>query len=194
VLPRSDLPDGPVLIGGTISSNPAVAELETLLGSQGSDLNFGNLLLVPIEDSLLYVRPLYVEATSNPVPELEKVIVVYEGEVAVEDTLRESLVAIFDDAPDTLEDLTDEPATTDGGSPPQGEEPPPDDTPPVDPGTDVPALLAAAADAFDQAQDALDDGDLGLYQERVAEAQQFVERAQAAAGATTPTTSEDTTA
>ena len=194
VLPRSDLPDGPVLIGGTISSNPAVAQLETLLGSQGSDLNFGNLLLVPIEDSLLYVRPLYVEATSNPVPELEKVVVVYEGEVAVEDTLRESLVAIFDDAPDTLEDLTEEPEATEPAPLPEGQEPPPEDTPPVDPGTDVPALLAAAADAFDQAQDALDDGDLGLYQERVAAAQEFVERAQAAAGATTSTTSEDTTA
>jgi uncharacterized membrane protein (UPF0182 family) len=184
-----------VLIGGTISSNPTVAELETLLGTQGSDLEFGNLLLVPIEDSLLYVRPLYVAATSNPVPELERVIVVYEGEVAVSETLRGALIQIFDDAPDTLEDRASDDEETE--VPPVGEPvDPPDATPPEEPGDDVPSLLAAAAAAFDEAQAALEDGDLGLYQDKVADAQELVERAQAAAASagTTTTTSEDTTA
>ena len=192
VLPRSELPEGPVLIGGTISSNPQVAELQTLLGQEGSDLEYGNLLLVPMDESILYVRPLYVSATSNPVPELERVIVVYEGEVAVEPTLRESLEALFGSAPETLESAGGDDATL--VDPPQegGEEPPPSD--PVEPDADVPSLLAAAADAFDEAQAALDDGDLGLYQEKVAEAQDLVERAQELAGSTTPTTPEDATA
>ena len=194
VLPRSELPEGPVLIGGTISSNPQVAELQTLLGQEGSDLEYGNLLLVPMEESILYVRPLYVSATSNPVPELERVIVVYEGEVAVEATLRESLEALFGSAPETLESE----AADDGGTEPV--EPPPADgeepaTPePVEPDADVPALLAAAADAFDEAQAALDDGDLGLYQEKVAEAEGLVQRAQELVDTTTSTTLEDASA
>ena len=194
VLPRSELPEGPVLIGGTISSNPQVAELQTLLGQEGSDLEYGNLLLVPVEESILYVRPLYVSATSNPVPELERVIVVYEGEVAVEPTLRESLEALFGSAPETLESDAVTGDDPDLADPPQedGEAPPPAE--PVEPGADVPSLLAAAADAFDEAQAALDDGDLGLYQEKVAEAQGLVERAQEVAGTTTSTVPEDTTA
>jgi uncharacterized membrane protein (UPF0182 family) len=193
VLPRSNLPDGPALVGGTISSDPDVASLQTLLGQEGSDLSFGNLLLIPIAESILYVRPLYVESTSTRTPELERVIVVYEGQVAVTPTLRESLVELFDDAPQTLEDRTPvgEEAPADGE--PSEEEPTPTE-PPVDPGDDVPGLLAAAAAAFDDAQAALDEGDLGLYQEKVSEAEDFVERAQALAGSTTPTTTEDATA
>ncbi len=196
VMPRSDLPDGPVLIGGTISANPAVAELQTLLGQEGSDLQYGNLLLVPIDESLLYVRPLYVAATSNPVPELERVILVYNGEVAVAETLQEGLVEIFGDAPETLEDDPEPDGEDEPLTPPEDGEPAPEPDPPVDPGTDVSALLAAAATAFDEAQAALESGDLGLYQEKVSEAAAFVERAQAAAGSPTgtTTTTTDTTA
>ncbi len=196
VLPRSNLPEGPVLIGGTISSNPEVAELQTLLGQEGSDLEYGNLLLIPIDESIMYVRPLYVSATSNPVPELERVIVVYEGNVAVEATLQESLVSLFGSAPETLEAVQDE-AGEEPDDPPaeDDEEDPPTTTPPVEPGDDVPSLLAAAARAFDDATAALEDGDLGLYQEKVGEAEGFVARAQSAAGAsTTTTTAEDATA
>ena len=200
VLPRSNLPEGPVLIGGTIASNPNVAELQTLLGQEGSDLQYGNLLLVPMDESILYVRPLYVSATSNPVPELERVIVVYEGAVAVEPTLRESLIALFGSAPETLEAVGPAVDNGTGGQepvdPPAGEQPTPTTVPPADPGDDVPSLLAAAAAAFDEAQVALDDGDLGLFQAKVAEAKAFVDRAAAAAGGTTTTTTttEDSTA
>ncbi|MDQ3385568.1 MAG: UPF0182 family protein [Actinomycetota bacterium] len=194
VLPRSELPEGPVLIGGTIASNPQVAALQTLLGQEGSDLEYGNLLLVPMEESILYVRPLYVSATSNPVPELERVIVVYEGEVAVEPTLRESLEALFGSAPETLESDVAEGDDTEPADPPQEDGGEPSPAEPVEPGADVPSLLAAAADAFDDAQAALGDGDLGLYQEKVAEAQELVERAQEVVSTTTSTTPEDATA
>ena len=199
VMPRDDLPDGPSLIGGTISAAPAVSRLQTLLGTEGSELAFGNLLVVPVEQELLYVRPLYVAATSNPVPELERVIVVYDGKVEVSETLRGALVAIFGDAPDTLEDTVD--TLQDPVGPPVDGE---DDgellepvTPDVVPGVpeDVPSLLAAAAQAFDEAQIALDDGDLGRYQERVAEAEDLVDQASEAAGEPTTTTApEDVTA
>ena len=194
VLPRSNLPDGPALIGGTISSDPEVAQLQTLLGQEGSDLSYGNLLLIPIEESILYVRPLYVESTSSRTPELERVIVVYQGEVAVAPTLRESLVELFDDAPQTLEDTSPVEGEDEEDPPPGDEEVDPPAEPPVDPGDDVAALLAAAATAFDEAQEALDEGDLGLYQEKVAEAAAFVDRAQGLAGSTTPTTTADATA
>ncbi|CAN5246011.1 UPF0182 family protein [soil metagenome] len=116
VMPRSDLPDGPGLVAGTISADTAVSQLETLLGQEGSELRFGNLILVPIEQSLLYVRPVYVVADQNPVPLLRRVIVEFEGQVAVDETLRQALAGLppFADVPETLDEGGDDP------SPPAG--------------------------------------------------------------------------
>ena len=55
----------------------------------------GNVLVIPIQQSLLYVRPLYVQSTQNPVPQLRKVIVVYADQAAMGDTLQEALTQLF---------------------------------------------------------------------------------------------------
>jgi uncharacterized membrane protein (UPF0182 family) len=176
VMPRGNLPDGPGIVAATMSSDPAVSELETLLGQQGSDLIFGNLIIVPIEQSLLYVRPVYVESESTRIPELERVIVSYEGRVVLRNTLQQALTDLFGDAPDTLEEPSD---GTGSGSEPDA--------------LTVDELLANAVDAFDEAQRALADGDLGTYQEKVNEARRFIEQAQTASGGGTSTSSTTTT-
>ncbi len=95
VMPTDNLPPGPGIVASNMSSDADVAALQTLLGQKGSDLLFGSLLVVPIEQSLLYVRPVYVEATSNPVPQLERVVVDYNGTVVVQPTLAEALQQLF---------------------------------------------------------------------------------------------------
>jgi uncharacterized membrane protein (UPF0182 family) len=177
VMPRGKLPDGPSIVAGTMQSDPAVSELETLLGTQGSKLLYGNLIMVPIEQSLLYVRPVYTEAESTNVPTLQRVIVEFNGEVAVKDTLEEALSALFGDSPSTGEE---QPST------------------PSDPGDDddatVAELLAKAATAFTDADAALRDGDLGEYQEKVREGRNYVEQARrASSGGSTSTTTTTTT-
>jgi uncharacterized membrane protein (UPF0182 family) len=166
VMPRGDLPDGPRIVAATIGNDPEVSELETLLGQAGSDLLFGNLVLVPIAESLLFVQPIYVESESTRIPELERVIVSFEWEVALEDTLEEALAALFGDAPETGEQQSGE-----------GEDPDEADVPTVE------ELLAEAAQLLADAQRALDeDGDLGAYQELVDEARAKLEEAQRRAG------------
>lgn len=159
VMPRGNLPDGPALVAATMQQDTKVSELQTLLGQQGSNLIFGNLILVPINQSLLYVRPVYTEATSTSVPELKRVIVEFEGNVAVENTLQEALADLFGNAPPTGEQTS-----------PTGNQPPP-------PNEDVAALLDKAAAAFSDADKALRDGDLGTYQQKTKEGANYVEQA-----------------
>jgi uncharacterized protein len=172
-MPTSDLPDGPGIAASTIQADETVSELENLLGRGGSEVRYGNLLLVPIDQALLYVQPFYVvaEGEARELPLLERVIVVFGDDVVIEDTLAEALERLFGQQADTQEDPnapTDEPSA-------DGEEPPSDAT--ADPDAEAGELLAEAQGLFDEAQDALTEGDLGTYQERVEEAQQLVSQA-----------------
>ena len=93
-MPSNNLPPSPTLVASTMTSDPQVAGLQTLLGVRGggSEVLFGNLIVVPLEQSLLYVRPVYVQTTgeNNP-PLLRKVIVLYQNQVQVADTLPQAL-------------------------------------------------------------------------------------------------------
>src|SRR3546814_13730241 len=87
----------------------------TLLGSrsQGSQVDYGSLTAIPIDGGLIYVRPFYVTSQQAPVPGLERVIVYFEGQVVIRETLQEGLEVIFGEAPATLEE--DAPDTGDAG-------------------------------------------------------------------------------
>ncbi|MEY2402615.1 MAG: uncharacterized protein QOD38_166, partial [Acidimicrobiaceae bacterium] len=114
IMPGDRLPPSPTLVASTMSSDTAVSSLQTLLGinTGGSRLLFGNLLIVPIEHSLLYVRPVYVQAAgdNNP-PLLRKVVVEFKDQVAVADTLAQALKQFpqFGDLP--VEGATTTPTT-----------------------------------------------------------------------------------
>ncbi len=187
-MPSSNLPPGPALAAATMSSDPAVSELETLLGIRegGSELLTGNMLLVPIEDSLLYVRPVYVQAEQNRLPLLRKVIVEYKNDVSVADTLREALAGLeaFEEIPPSIEEdvVDDEPG------------PPPDDGEPAPPAEEetVAELLAQAEELFAEVDTALREGDLAAYQRAVDEARELVRRALEESGGTVPPESSQT--
>lgn len=180
VMPRSRSVDGPTLVDGKINQEPAVSREITLLGTRGagSKVLNGNLLVVPVENSLLYIRPLYVEAEGNPIPELKKVVVVYGNRVVAGDTLRQALAGIFGEAPETREEGQQAP-------PPQG---PPPGGPAVSP--TVASLLDQALAAYQRAQDALRAGDLAAYQREIDQMNKLVAdaRRQAAPEASPPTT------
>jgi uncharacterized membrane protein (UPF0182 family) len=160
VMPRGDLPAGPVIAAAAIGADSEVSPLQTLLSGKGSTASFGNLILIPIKQSLLYVRPFYVESDQSEIPELRKVIVFFNGRVTVADTLKEALEDLFGDAPETLEQQ------------PSGGGDQPTDAVTVD------GLLTKAVTAFEEAQKALDEGDLGTYQDKINEARGYIEQAQ----------------
>ena len=90
--PPSSNFDGPALAEERIRNDEEVASLQTLLSQRGSSVLFGELLLVPIEDSILYVRPMYVQAEGDStVPELERVIVAVGERVVMANSLQEAL-------------------------------------------------------------------------------------------------------
>ena len=71
--------DGPGLITNAIRSNPTISSELTLLNQQGSNVELGEVVVVPIDQTLLYVQPVYVESSANQIPTLKDVVVVYNG-------------------------------------------------------------------------------------------------------------------
>ncbi|MDQ1439156.1 MAG: uncharacterized protein QOK43_2785 [Acidimicrobiaceae bacterium] len=178
VMPRDIQVDGPLLVHARMLSNSAVSEAISLLGRTSSEVRMGNLLVLPIGDSLLYVRPMYVLASANKVPELQRVIVVSGTKVVMGRTLSEALTLSFGSAPPTLEeDRSGVDGVTPGPSPPQ-----PGVGGPA-PNATVQQLLDQAQAAYDAAKAALAKGDLGEYQRQVNLMADLINRARTSSGA-----------
>lgn len=93
--PKQRLVYGPEQIEALINQDPVISQQISLWNRQGSRAIQGNLLIIPVEQSLLYVEPLYLEATQNKLPILARVIVAYENRIAMAQTLAQALQAIF---------------------------------------------------------------------------------------------------
>ncbi len=177
VMPRGVPVDGPAIVNARIQQEPEISSIITLLSRAGSRVLQGNLVIIPVEESLLYVRPLYVEAEGTRVPELKQVIVAYGDRVVMRDTLQDALVELFGEAPDTLEEGLEPDEIIEGERP----DTPAPATPPVD--ADILTVvehLEAAEQAFAEADAALRNGDLAEYQRKNAEAREHLRRARAA--------------
>lgn len=93
--PKQVLIYGTEQIEALINQDPIISQQISLWNTQGSRALQGNLLVIPIERSLLYVEPLYLEAEQNSLPTLVRVIVVYENRIVMAKTLEQALQAIF---------------------------------------------------------------------------------------------------
>lgn len=94
--PKSKLIWGPLLVEAQIDQDPDISQQITLWGEQGSRVLRGRLLVVPLGDSLLFVEPLFITAERRgALPELKRVVVVYDGVVRMAETLDEALNAVL---------------------------------------------------------------------------------------------------
>ena len=93
--PKQKLVYGPRQIIARISQDAEISRQISLWDQRGSKVIQGNLLVIPIEEALLYIRPLYLRAESGKIPELKRVIVAYENRIAMEETLEASISKIF---------------------------------------------------------------------------------------------------
>lgn len=162
-LPSDIQIDGPNQVGNFINQDPIISAEFTLLGQGGSQVIQGNMLVIPIEESLLYVQPIYISAdaegaSSGGIPEFKRVVVAYGGQIEMRDTLDEALEAVFGRS-----------TGGDGGEPGQ----PSDGT--VD--EQVAELLQRAQEAFNAADAALTRGDIVTWAEKIDEAQRAVRQA-----------------
>ena len=93
--PKGQLIYGPMQIEARIDQNADISKLFTLWGQVGSKVIRGNMLVIPIENSILYIEPIYLRAVNAQIPELRGVIVVYSDVLAMRPTLDEALTAVF---------------------------------------------------------------------------------------------------
>jgi uncharacterized membrane protein (UPF0182 family) len=166
--PSGENVDGPAQVRSFLSQDPNVSPQITLLSQQGSAVKFGDLIVVPIGNSFLYVQPVFVVASNAagvPIPELKRVIVVHGGNATIATTLMDALNM-------SLGKPTG-PGTQPG--PPTGT---------------IAQLLQQALQHFQAANAALKAGDLAGYQREIDTAQQLIQQAQDLAaksgGGTTP--------
>jgi uncharacterized membrane protein (UPF0182 family) len=97
--PKERLIFGTEQIEARINQDPVISQQISLWNRQGSRAIQGNLLVIPIEQSLLYVEPLYLEADQNSLPTLVRVVVAYENRIVMAETLEQALKAIFHTKP-----------------------------------------------------------------------------------------------
>jgi uncharacterized membrane protein (UPF0182 family) len=90
---------GPYQIQARINQNPEISRQLSLWNQMGSKVLLGNLLVIPIQDSLLYVEPLFIRAENGQLPELQRVIASYSDRVVMGDTLELTMAALFTNQP-----------------------------------------------------------------------------------------------
>jgi len=101
--PTTSLVYGPEQVEGRLNQFDKFSEKRSLWDQQGSSVVIGRMVVIPIEDSVLYVQPVYLKAVGNPIPELRLVLVTYGTEIAMDTTLEGALAQIFGSAAPVVE-------------------------------------------------------------------------------------------
>jgi hypothetical protein len=109
---------GPFQIEARINQNPEISQQISLWNQLGSRIIHGNLLVIPIENALLYVSPLYIRAETGQLPELKRVIAAYGDRVAMEETLPGALAVLFKDSAPTFQPSEAQPGAPSAGAAP----------------------------------------------------------------------------
>jgi uncharacterized membrane protein (UPF0182 family) len=99
--PRQTLVFGPRQIENRINQNTEISRQVSLWDQRGSQVIRGDLLVIPIEEALLYVQPLYLQAEGGTIPELKRVVVAYQNQVVMRETLDAALSDMFGGAVDS---------------------------------------------------------------------------------------------
>jgi len=166
---------GPALADSYIQQNSTVSRQISLLDQHGSQVILGNILMVPIDQSMLYIRPLYVESSGNPQPQLKYVIAVYGQQVGMESSVNAALDKVLGTKLST--GAKSAPAPTTPTSPGAGSSPTSSVTV-----TQAEADLKQAASDYAQAEADLKSGTLGGYQSEISAMEQEEATAQALLG------------
>jgi hypothetical protein len=154
--PKQTVIFGPRQIAARINQDQVISPQITLWNQQGSEVIQGTLLVIPIEESLLYIRPLYLRAAGGRIPELKRVIVAYQNQIVMEATLDEALGRLF--PRDGRGGAVAKPVEAPGATPAAPQ--------PAVPG-DVAALSVQAREIYDRAMKAQREGNWALYGEEI---------------------------
>ncbi len=178
-LPKQELIFGPIQVEGRIDQQPAISQQFSLWGQRGSRVIRGNLLAIPINDSFLFVEPIYLQSENSALPELVRVIVASGEAVVMRQTLDEALVALIEAAPAVAE-FEVEPANgvQDEEQQPDEEAQPEtgDDTVPAEVDAGVEQLIRSANEHYTAAETAQRNGDWATYGREIEALQQDLQQ------------------
>ena len=167
--PKQKVVFGPSQIVARVNQDPDISPQLTLWDQQGSEVIQGTLLVIPIEEALLYIRPLYLRASGGRIPELKQVIVAYQNEIAMEETLDGALSRLFGSGAGAPPERTPPVGTLIADA---GPAPPVPDVPAAAPGR----LVSQAADHYRRALQAQRDGDWAEYGEEIEQLGEVLEQ------------------
>ncbi|HHW95511.1 MAG TPA: UPF0182 family protein [Mogibacterium sp.] len=156
-MPKNKTVYGPMQIEAQIDQNTEISKEFSLWASSGAKYSRGDLFVIPIGTSLMYVEPVYLEASNQAIPEVKRVIVAYQDRIAYEPTLSEALVSLFggeaDDKPgENLGSINDDGRT----------------------GDDIKSLVRKAQNAYDKAIAAQKEGDWATYGKYLAQLEEYL--------------------
>jgi uncharacterized membrane protein (UPF0182 family) len=160
---KQQLVYGPMQVESRIDQDPVISQQLTLWNQRGSQVIRGNLLVIPVDQAILYVEPIYLQAEASQLPELRRVVVAYGNHIAMEETLAAGLARVM------------------GGEPvvgvPSGTE-----TPVAELEGDVADLVLQADAHFQAGQDCLKSGDWACYGQEMDALEQVLTALVAATG------------
>jgi uncharacterized membrane protein (UPF0182 family) len=156
--PKQKTVFGPQQVAGRISQDQVIAPQISLWNQQGSQVNWGTLMVIPIEESLIYVRPLYLRAAGGQIPELTRVVVGYGDQIVMEPTLDQAIARLFGGTA-TAATPSDEQVRGPEAVPESPAQPPAS--------APAPVLLEAARGHYDRAMQAQRAGDWAKYGEEI---------------------------
>jgi len=163
--PKSKTIYGPEQIEAQIDQNTEISKEFSLWSSSGTSYRRGNMFVIPINDSILYMEPVYLEATNSSIPEVKRIIMAYNDKIAYEETVAECLASLFGElAEDSVEgEGSDKPEDSDSGKNEDN-----------DGSLSKDELIQKAVEAFDNAQEAQKKGDWADYGEYIAEVEKYL--------------------
>ena len=182
--PKSKTVYGPMQVEAQIDQNTEISQDFSLWSQSGSKYSRGNMFVVPVNDSLLYIEPVYLEAANSAIPEVKRVIVMYNDKIAYEPKLGDCLEELFGVSGGTVTSQTakkdQNPAGASGEDVQDGDK----DTEKKDKGSGAgdldsmtqEELAKAAQEAYDNAQEALKDGDWAEYGEYMDELETYLDK------------------
>ena len=157
--PKSKTIYGPRQVEAMIDQNTKISQDFSLWSSAGSKYSRGNLFVIPIKDSLLYVEPVYLEASDSSIPEVKRVIVVYGDKISYEATLGDALSELFGSSGGAdKSDNVKKDSSSDGSKLTRSD------------------YIKKAQEAYDNAQDALKDGDWSAYGKYMDQLSDYLEK------------------
>jgi uncharacterized membrane protein (UPF0182 family) len=173
--PKQKVVFGPRQVVARINQDQMISPQITLWNQQGSQVTWGTLMVIPIEESLIYVRPLYLRGSGGRIPELTRVVVVYQDQIVMEQTLEGALGRLFGgNAPSRAQPSATATASNQTAAPP-----------PVaaavssGPPSQIDALAAEAQAHYQRAIDAQRAGDWAKYGDEIKALGQALDRMKA---------------